>query len=133
MLCDGQVAQFAEKQIGSHHTDLFQVLQLVMRKLSEEQGCPEPGLPSLDGFLFNSSTMPDLKEEKQYGEYRTKRVILDIYDEMSRAIQTGQPYRTRAPAARRGTIVKNVILSAFLSSPSRVILRCAQDDKERSG
>ncbi len=35
------------------------------------------------------------KEEKQYGQYRTKRVILAIYDEMSRAIETGQSYRTR--------------------------------------
>jgi hypothetical protein len=35
------------------------------------------------------------KDEQQYGEYRTKRVILEIYNEMQRAITTGQPYRTR--------------------------------------
>ena len=35
------------------------------------------------------------KDEKQYGEYRTKRVILEIYDEMQRAMETGEPYRTR--------------------------------------
>ena len=38
------------------------------------------------------------KEEKQYGEYRTKRMILEIYDEMSQACQSGQSaatYRTR--------------------------------------
>jgi hypothetical protein len=35
------------------------------------------------------------KEEKQYGEYRTKRVILEIYDGMQRAIETGEPYQTR--------------------------------------
>ena len=35
------------------------------------------------------------KEEKQYGEYRTKRVILEIYDEMRRAMETGEAYRTR--------------------------------------
>ncbi len=38
------------------------------------------------------------KEEKQFGEYRTKRVILAIYDDMLRACQSGQPadaYRTR--------------------------------------
>jgi hypothetical protein len=34
------------------------------------------------------------KEEKQYGEYRTKRVILEIYDEMRQAMDTGEPYRT---------------------------------------
>ena len=35
------------------------------------------------------------KDEKQYGEYRTKRVILEIYDEMQRAMETGVPYETR--------------------------------------
>ncbi len=35
------------------------------------------------------------KEEKQCGEFRTKRVILEIYDEMQRAIESGQAYRTR--------------------------------------
>ncbi len=29
------------------------------------------------------------KDEKQYGEYPTKRVILEIYDEMKRAIEMG--------------------------------------------
>jgi hypothetical protein len=35
------------------------------------------------------------KEEKQYGEYRTKRVILEIYDEMQQAIESGVPYQAR--------------------------------------
>ncbi len=35
------------------------------------------------------------KEEKQHGEYRTKRVILEIYDEMKRAMDTDIPYETR--------------------------------------
>ncbi len=34
------------------------------------------------------------KEEKQQGEYRTKRMILEIYDEMQRAMECGQAYRT---------------------------------------
>ena len=29
------------------------------------------------------------------GDYRTKRVILEIYDAMAEAIRTGQPYQTR--------------------------------------
>lgn len=29
-----------------------------------------------------------------YGEYRTKRVILEIYDAMAEAIRTGRPYET---------------------------------------
>ena len=40
------------------------------------------------------------KDELQHGEYPTKRVILEIYDAMQKAIDTGQPYHTRlAPPA----------------------------------
>ncbi|WP_040448454.1 hypothetical protein [Ktedonobacter racemifer] len=35
------------------------------------------------------------KEVKQCGEYRTKRVILEIYDEMQRAMETDVAYETR--------------------------------------
>jgi hypothetical protein len=35
------------------------------------------------------------KDEKLYGEYRTKRVILEMHDEMRRVIETGEVYRTR--------------------------------------
>jgi hypothetical protein len=35
------------------------------------------------------------KEVKVHGEYRTKRVILEIFDEMDEAARTGKPYQTR--------------------------------------
>jgi hypothetical protein len=35
------------------------------------------------------------KDEKLYGEYRTKRVILEMYDEMRRAMEMGEVYKTR--------------------------------------
>ena len=35
------------------------------------------------------------KDEKKHGEYRTKRVILEIYDEMAEAMRSGTPYKTR--------------------------------------
>jgi hypothetical protein len=35
------------------------------------------------------------EDEKLYREYRTKRVILEIYDEMKRAMEMGEVYRTR--------------------------------------
>ena len=35
------------------------------------------------------------RTRKSHGEYRTKRVILEIYDEMAEAIRTGKPYQTR--------------------------------------
>ena len=35
------------------------------------------------------------EEKPQYfGEFRTKRLILDRYDRMSEAIRTGEPYQT---------------------------------------
>jgi len=44
-------------------------------------------------------------DEKAHGEYRTKRVILDIYDAMAEASRTGRPYQTASiptadPASR---------------------------------
>jgi len=35
------------------------------------------------------------KDEAVRGEYRTKRVILEIYDAMADAARTGIPYQTR--------------------------------------
>ena len=34
------------------------------------------------------------KGEERYGEYRTKRLILEIYDAMQKAMDTGVPYHT---------------------------------------
>ncbi len=43
------------------------------------------------------------KDEQKYGKYRTKRVILEIYDEMQQAMEKGVPYETRlAPPADGG-------------------------------
>lgn len=35
------------------------------------------------------------KDERRHGEYRTKRLILEIYDEMAKAIETAESYQTR--------------------------------------
>jgi hypothetical protein len=42
-------------------------------------------------------TFPIVKREdvKHHGEYRTKRVILEIYDAMREASEAGKPYSTR--------------------------------------
>src|SRR5713101_5662297 len=43
------------------------------------------------------------KDEQAHGEYRTKRVILDIYDAMQQAMETGTSYHTRlAPPPANG-------------------------------
>jgi hypothetical protein len=48
-------------------------------------------------LTFSNWTFPIVKrkDEKLFGEYRTQRVILEMYDEMKRALETGEPYRTR--------------------------------------
>ena len=41
-------------------------------------------------------TFPVVKKKdiQQHGTYRTKLTILEIYDAMQRAIETGEPYQT---------------------------------------
>jgi hypothetical protein len=46
-------------------------------------------------YIMETFPIVKRKDEKEYGEYRTKRVILEIYDELQRAIESGQPYHTR--------------------------------------
>jgi hypothetical protein len=47
------------------------------------------------------STFPKVRsqDEKRYGEYRTKRVILEIYDAFVESAATGRPYLTRLDPA----------------------------------
>lgn len=56
-----------------------------------------------DDVDYIMETFPIVKrrDEAAHGEYRTKRVILEIYDAMQQAIETGVAYQTRLdpPAA----------------------------------
>jgi hypothetical protein len=46
-------------------------------------------------YILDTFPIVRRKDEAQHGEYRTKRVILEIYDAMQQAITSGQPYQTR--------------------------------------
>ena len=46
-------------------------------------------------YMMETFPIVKRKDEKLYGEYRTKRVSLEMYDEMRRAMETGEVYRTR--------------------------------------
>jgi len=51
-----------------------------------------------DAVAYIMDTFPIVRrkdEAKFDGDYRTKRVILEIYDALTEAIRTGQPYQTR--------------------------------------
>lgn len=46
-------------------------------------------------YIMETFPIVRRKDEQTHGEYRTLRVILEIYDAMQTAIDTGQPYATR--------------------------------------
>jgi hypothetical protein len=46
-------------------------------------------------YILDTFPIVRRKDEEVYGEYRTKRVILEIYDAMAEAERTGVPYQTR--------------------------------------
>jgi hypothetical protein len=49
-----------------------------------------------DAVAYIMDTFPIVKrkDEEEWGDYRTKRVILEIYDAMAEAIRTGRPFQT---------------------------------------
>src|SRR5260370_42701694 len=46
-------------------------------------------------YIMETFPIVKRKDEKLYREYRTKRVILEIYDEVRRAMEVGETYRTK--------------------------------------
>jgi len=45
-------------------------------------------------YIMETFPIVKRKDEQKYGEYQTKRVIMECYDAMAEAIKTGKPYRT---------------------------------------
>ena len=45
-------------------------------------------------YIMETFPIVKRKDEKKYNEYRTKRVILEIYDAMAEAVETGTSYQT---------------------------------------
>jgi len=46
-------------------------------------------------YIMDTFPIVKRKDEEKHGEYRTKRVILEIYDEMTEAMRTETAYKTR--------------------------------------
>jgi hypothetical protein len=44
-------------------------------------------------YIMGSFPITRRKDEAAHGEYRTARLILERYDEMSKAMESGAPYR----------------------------------------
>jgi hypothetical protein len=45
-------------------------------------------------YILDTFPIVRRHDEERFGEYRTKRVILQIYDELEQAKRTGHPYQT---------------------------------------
>jgi hypothetical protein len=45
-------------------------------------------------YILDTFPIVRRKDEAKYGEYRTKWLILEVYDRMAEAIRTGEPYQT---------------------------------------
>jgi hypothetical protein len=45
-------------------------------------------------YIMDTFPIVKRKDEEKWGDYRTKRVILETYDAMAEAIRTGRPYQT---------------------------------------
>lgn len=45
-------------------------------------------------YIMETFPIVKKKDEKQYGSYRTKELILEVYDKMAEAIRTGQAYQS---------------------------------------
>jgi hypothetical protein len=46
-------------------------------------------------YILDSFDVVRRRDEGEHGEFRSKRVILEIYDAMAEAARTGKPYQTR--------------------------------------
>jgi hypothetical protein len=68
-------------------------------------------------YIMDTFPIVNRRDEETCGEYRTKRVILEIYDAITEAVRTGIPYQTRLdpppadPSCRHPK--KNVGILAF--------------------
>ena len=45
-------------------------------------------------YVMETFTLVKRKEQQRYGTYRTKELIVEIYDAMTEAARTGKPYQT---------------------------------------
>ena len=53
------------------------------------------GLAAVDvAYVMETFPLVRKNDEKVHGEYRTKRIVLEAYDALAKAAQTGKPYRT---------------------------------------
>jgi hypothetical protein len=71
------------------------IKRIVSEELNGGLLWPDPLLQISPYFVFGERIdQPKRKDEMEYGEYRTKRRILEIYDQMTQCLATGSEYRS---------------------------------------
>jgi hypothetical protein len=85
------------------------------------------------GYILDTFPIVRRNDEQAHGEYRTKRVILEIYDEMKQAMETGAAHQTRLdpPPANGWTppeIPKERVGEKSLAQPAMPGTRQQSDD-----
>lgn len=71
------------------------------------------------GYIMDTFPIVKRKDEAAYGEYRTRRVILEIYDDLQLAMATGKAYQTRLdPPPADASLRHEVAYPSQPSSPS---------------
>jgi hypothetical protein len=73
-------------------------------------------------YILDTFPIVRRKDEAEQGEYRTKRTILEIYDAMSEAEQTGRPYQTRLSPPPADVTVAHRAVVEETQTPSRILV-----------
>jgi hypothetical protein len=60
------------------------------------------------------------KDETQHGEYRTRRVILEMHNAMQSAIDTGELYQSRLDPPPWSASKRPALVAAWLSIPRQL-------------
>lgn len=77
----------ARREVGAQKTETTEQLAVLTKHF------PTPR--DAVAYVLETFSMVKRKDMQRYGEYRTKRVILDVYDTLQEARSSGRPYRTR--------------------------------------
>lgn len=79
-------------------------------------------------YIMETFPIVKRKEEAEYGEYRTKRLILEIYDAIAEAIRTGERYQTRLdPPPAHPSLAHGVEAQAVWPAPTAAVPAVPQD------
>src|SRR5207245_2650790 len=85
-------------------------------------------------YILETFPIVKRKDEQAHGAYRTKRVILDIYDAMQQATETGTAYHTRLdPPPAHGWTPPEITLEAVMGQQGNRVKEDVAANRSDSG